>query len=694
MRSWTAWLRTAAGYEFYLVAVAVGAVVLRLLLGLDVPASGLAADDYDYLGKSIYYIRGDFSASGFPFGRAPAGILYPILVSPWQLFHAPADRVFALVAVNAFFGGVTVYFASRAVLVATEFRSLLAPVLLATLGSGVLFTFVALTENLMFPFLAAGAWLAATSPERRMRPAWIAGFVLTVAGASLVRAPGVAVLIALVAVLLMQAREAGWWRSVALIAGGGFAVVAAYGLSTLAVGPTMRGDSYREEAYLTALGKIFSEPSEFLTLVVRAMNQLWYIIISGGFWPIVAAIFAVALLRSAAVPRAFKALLTYTLVACGVLISLALLHITRKLAAPEFIYGRYADPPTLLAFIAGLAALTVPVAKETRVARVLMRVVGPVLFVFAFSRVLEQSWWHMNQSGLSFFPRKMNVSPGFIVGVAVVVTLISQLPRRWLWPVSAVAVLWFNVKTIDNGMDMIRTFAGDVDRGAEAADWIVANVPEDQCVAYDYRVASDRAVGSRKKMVNVYASMFHFTWPRPFSKYRGGVSKCRYIYTNNSTVPESGWVSAWRNAFFTLYEQTDQRRGAREPLNLAEFRVSQPKMQRGAHLLMAWHGGTATSPVQHVPAGEYVLRLTVEGQGCQDPPPELLVRVQPGIAELTTPALQGVREIDVPFSVDEPTSVSLFLRNDERPACPGVDKNILVHRVVIEGRAGNSEVTP
>ena len=103
------------GLLLFTLLVVIATVTVKLWLAWDVRASAMFSDDYAYLNKSIFYIHGQWDMPGYIFQNVFAGILYPLVISPWMLFDTPEARIFTIWVVNALLSGVTVWFGALAV---------------------------------------------------------------------------------------------------------------------------------------------------------------------------------------------------------------------------------------------------------------------------------------------------------------------------------------------------------------------------------------------------------------------------------------------------------------------------------------------------------------------------------------------------------------------------------------------------
>ena len=280
--------RHATIYLWYCGAIALCVLAVKLIIAVDVPASAMFSDDYSYLNKSIYYIRGDWSMRGYIFQNVFAGIVYPYLISPWMLIDGgPLPRLYFVFAINAVLSSITVYFGSLAIFKACGVRDWLTPICLAVFAPLFLMSFVVLTENLVFPLLALAAWLM-VDIERLMKSRWRAALLLfTLALLPLVRAPALAVGIGACCSLLCSARRYGWKRTLTLVAMITIATVGPY-LVVMYFAPVISkaNTEKREAKYLRTIGDIFTEPARWWALIKLTLSQLSYITIATTGWGI------------------------------------------------------------------------------------------------------------------------------------------------------------------------------------------------------------------------------------------------------------------------------------------------------------------------------------------------------------------------------------------------------------------------
>ncbi len=179
-----------SAYAIYALVVILSVLAVKLWLASSVEASGLFADDYDYLNKSVSYVRGDFEFADYPFYNHAAGILYPILISFWQLVSAPEWRMFVVIVVNGISAGIAGLAMCATVKKVTPVRSLWLPLVVATLPCVFVFSFFALTENLLFAVVALVMLLMVHVECAFETKWWIPLVVIGVAAAPLIRAPG------------------------------------------------------------------------------------------------------------------------------------------------------------------------------------------------------------------------------------------------------------------------------------------------------------------------------------------------------------------------------------------------------------------------------------------------------------------------------------------------------------------------
>jgi len=87
---------SARWHVAYCLVVTLAVVALKLWIALDIQASAMVSDDYEYLNKSPYYLHGDLIMESYLFINEPTRILYPLVLSPWLLADDPNRRLYVV----------------------------------------------------------------------------------------------------------------------------------------------------------------------------------------------------------------------------------------------------------------------------------------------------------------------------------------------------------------------------------------------------------------------------------------------------------------------------------------------------------------------------------------------------------------------------------------------------------------------
>ena len=551
----------------FTLLVVIVTVTVKLWLAWDVRASAMFSDDYAYLNKSIFYIHGQWDMPGYIFQNVFAGILYPLLISPWMLFDTPEARIFTVWVVNALLSGVTVWFGALAVGRATGRRFWPAPICLAVFVPTFLFSFVAMTENLVFPLLAFCAWLAADF-DNTLRSRWrFTALCAAVAALPLVRAPGLAAGLALALLCLPECRRLGWIRAIlralALIA----ATLGPY-LLLMGFAPAVNtlSDAKREDAYVDALGDILGDPWKWWIVVLITLSQLKYVMIAtGGFsLPTYLATFFLRKPQSALAPRPQVRHLRNFVTLCSLgMLGIAELHIIRKIhfevGGADIIFGRYMDPIALMILIAGVAALTtLRRARLHRAGVVLIRYVAPLALALSIGRVWnDPEISSFNQTGLAGFCGQPDYPlASALIGMGAL-AVIFQLPtrRKWFARACVVAFAGWSVFSIDRGLNTyVLPRAELIARSQEAASWLATHTAKDVRVGFDRRVFRDAAPTWRTMGLHYQALIFAMH-PRGYG-FVGDNDTLRqfdYLFTSARRAPTPRLPVAWTNGDYTLY---------------------------------------------------------------------------------------------------------------------------------------------
>jgi hypothetical protein len=502
-------------------------------------------------------LRGDLGLTDYPFSKTAYGPLYPLIVSPWMLVTDPGTRVHLVFAINAVLSAVVVMFGSLTVLRLTRTPSLLVPLCLAAFPPLFLFSFYAMSENLLFALLAIGGWLAVDFEETCRRPVRSLLLVLVVIMLPLVRVPGLAVLPAM-ALLAWQHRH-GALRSLAVRL---VAVVATVLPVAVYAGVYLLGmGSQREDVYLGSLEKVVSNRSLWRFPLELALQQIGYVFFTTGAWvlPIVLTVAwqLRARLRDADRQR-WVNYLTYVGVAGGGFVIFAIVHLVQKLSPPQgiFIYGRYNDPATVLLVVAGLAAARC-VRPQGVVLHLLLRLAAPIGLCLVLARVTTKFWIPpANQSGLALLAGHYWPLAYYAVAVAllVVVQCLSDRPR-WYAPAAMAFLLTYSVLTSHSGLKYVEARSRRAQPGIESARWIAQHLPPDARIGYDASMLDAPALRGHKTMRSVYRAMAFRVYPRPPILVYGDddLALVDYFFTRSAGWRTRAALVLWRRVYRPLW---------------------------------------------------------------------------------------------------------------------------------------------
>lgn len=562
-------------YVWYCLAVSILLVSCKLILGADVAATSLFADDHEYLNRSPYMLRGDLRLTGYPFSKTAYGPLYPLVVSPWILATDPGIRVHVVFAINAVLSAVVVMFGSLTVSRLTRTAALLVPLCLAAFPPLFLFSFYAMSENLLFALLAIGGWLVVDFDQTCRRPLRALALLLIVVMLPLVRVPGLAVLPALAA-LAWQHRH-GPFRSFPVR----IAAVVAVALPCVAYGGVylLGMESDREDLYLATLRSLASDPSLWRFPVELALSQIGYVFFTTGAWvlPIVLALWwQVRDHPRDADRQRWLNYLTYAGTAGAGFVLFAVMHLVQKLDPGEgtFIYGRYNDPATVLLLVGGLAAVQ-GIRPQGVLLHLLLRLVTPLALCLVLAKVTTKFWLPpANQSGLAIFAGNFWPFSYYAAAVAllVAVQLLSDRPR-WYAPAAMLFLLTYSVLTCRWGVSVIEARARRALPAVESARWIAQNLPPDARIGYDATLLDAPALRGHKTMRSVYRSMAFRVHPRMaiLVDREADLARVDYFFTRAAAWRTKTGLVLWRRVYrplwsnqeYALYRISHEGRAAR-----------------------------------------------------------------------------------------------------------------------------------
>jgi|GEM_PF-2179047 len=683
--------RSRASYLIYCAAIAAALFALKLTIARDVPATAMFSDDYSYLNKSIYYVRGDWSMRGYIFQNIFAGVVYPYLISPWMLIDGgPLPRIYFVFALNALLSALTVFLGSLAITRANQQRSWYAPICLAAFAPLFLMSFVVLTENLVFPLLAIAAWLFA-DVERLLHSRRRVLLLLFVVGLlPLVRAPGLAVGIGACATLFLSVRRNCWKRPAVISALVLLAMVLPY-LLVMYFAPTIsKADTDKREAkYLRTVGDILTDPDRWWALTKVLFSQLSYITIATAGWGITVIVAYLLPSKTVKKRRDLTSLCWFCVFSAAGFLAFACLHIGKKIkfdpAAADFVFGRYDDPAALLILLAALATLPF-LRKETLSwgARITLRVVTPIALLCAVAHVLEPRWATFNQTGLAAFCRHPAFDAFTLLAGVVGFTLLLQIPMRSRWFTNGLAIVlifWSAFGIRQAFLEYIFPRSERIAISQEAATWLHDNAADSVRVGFDRRMFKQESPTWGFMGLHYQALVFGI-YPREFGFARTDedLQQYDYLFTATTRTPTPDLPVAWKNKHYVLYQvvpdakvysslvpkplrtpaardlidQQEQERLDRQArglpvyteddvvdlrglsdsccthhLDLSRVKVEPWEVWQGNNrLTMAFPSSTAELPVLVYAPGEHYLVIKATGDGCVTDPPRLNVLLE------------------------------------------------------------------
>ncbi|MCB0323518.1 MAG: hypothetical protein KDD69_08090 [Bdellovibrionales bacterium] len=556
-------------YAAYLLALVVISIGLRFVFSFQVHGSAMFSDDYGHLKKSIYYPRGDLRMDGFEQDRQNqyTGLLYPLVVAPAQLFSDLQARHQAVFFINSLCAAAFALLACHVLVLTTGTRSWLIPLCLFASPIPILFSYYALTENLLFPlFLLIGVALLYLRDRPSSIPLWSL-LVFGIVAAFLVRPAGTAAGFGAAAAIAFTFPLQRKYR---LSLGGliAFGTLGAYWTVSQIVKRTI--DYSREGKYINWLQEYFSDPSDVLAVFKLALNQSWYILLGIGFWPVF-----FLLLRSLdgwqdkGTPAGDRRRTFFAYAAAAGLTSLAfcLMHLSIniefKFEDAHFIYGRYNDPTALLLLVCGAIAMVRGGNFRER-AQSIGTLVALGLLYGALSRVVAWDSETINQAGLYLFSNDTpwyffsSHGAGYPIGLLVVAVAVCGFLLRGqpLVIVAVLSLLALNAHALLSGFDDAESRGARVSRALEGAAWINEHVPESECIAYDQRQRSKRAPRSIKKMYNVYLALHFAVAPRRVVAMNEPEKfhECRFVYSTADAEPAAHWREAWASKDYRVFE--------------------------------------------------------------------------------------------------------------------------------------------
>lgn len=736
------------GRQYVAMALIVSAAVvaIKVALAWNLKASAMFSDDYAYLNKSIYYVHAQWDMPGYIFQNVFAGILYPLAISPWMLFQMPETRIFTVFVINAIMSGVAVYFGSLAVRTAAGRPFWPAPFCIAAFVPMFLFSFVAMTENLLYPLLAMAAWLCADF-DRTLKSRWRFPLLcLCVALAPLVRAPGLAIGAAVFIMIASSCWRIGWLRAgvCCMIV---FAATLAPYFITMSWAPVVNSQVpvKREARYLGTIATILEEPWYWWIVLRIAFSQIKYLVLVTGGFSLFALLATCFTRRSRADGsiNPLRHLRTFTILCSFLMLTIIELHIIRKIhfnvSSADFIFGRYVDPIAFVVLLAGLAAL--PALRRLRLKTIgawILRVLAPVVIALAVARAWnDPDSASFNQTGLAAFCGTPNYPIEYALVAVAAIAAIFQIPwrRRAFSGLLLACFLAFSVYGSARGMDVyVYPRAELIARSQEAASWLATHSPGDAKIGFDRKVFRADAPTWRTMGLHFQALVFAI-YPRSCGFVGDDDTMRQFDYLFSSTLrdPVPKLPVKWTNGDYVLYQvvndvavyDPNEMMPLSEPASpdiiMAEQRANVGMIQASAvvldfsdlrssccpgdipfddcdahpvkiknnssQLTLAWKDSKVTTPLCALSAGSYALRVRARADGCPNDAPNLHVSAPKLVDRDLRISPRHNRCYNIPFVLDKPGHVAftfVFTNNGLcGPEDRRIDKNIYIDSLSI-----------
>lgn len=734
-------------YVAVTILISIGLVAFKTLLAWNLHASAMFSDDYAYLNKSIYYIHGQWDMPGYIFQNVFAGILYPLAIAPWMLFDSPETRIFTVFLINSIMSAVAVLFGSLAVRNATDRPVWPAPICIAVFTPMFLFSFVAMTENLVFPLLAVTAWLCTDFDRTLQSRARFAGLCAMIAALPLVRAPGLAAGAAVFVMCAISCWRIGWLKA------GGRAILALVAtlvpyLIVMRFAPTIHSQANikREARYLGTIATIIEDPwCWWLTLRITLTQLKYVLLVTGGFcFPAFIASYLIRRPEGGPRPRPrIGHLRSFTLLAGLAMLAIIELHIIRKIQFNikdvDFIFGRYADPIAFLILIAGLAALPLLQRARLKSAGVfVVRILAPVAIAVSIARVWNDSQIaSFNQTGLAGFCGSPKYPIHYAMAAVAVVAIVFQLPLRRKWFARSLVLMFiaWSVFSSTRGMNVyVYPRAELIARSQQAGSWLAANSPPDTRVGFDRKVFRSDSPTWRTMGLH-YQAMVFAMYPREFGFIGDDdtMRKFDYLFTCNTRAPTPDLPVAWTNGDYVLYRIVDDvavydpneimplSEPASPDIIIAERMAPDDNAKRSVVMLdfadlhqsccpgqipfadcagvppkilntprrltMAWKNSTVFTPYCALSTGAYALQIRAKADGCPDDMAILRIHAKEIVDQELAIAPDRVKCYTVPFSLAGPQQVTFTLTFTNNGMCGAegnrIDKNIYIEALSI-----------
>lgn len=566
--------RCARRHALYCLIVTLAVITLKLWIARDIKASAMAFDDYEYINKSPYYLRGDTTLKSYPYQNIPSGILYPLIISPWLLFDDPGCRIYVIHVINILLSGITIFFGARTIARLSGSNHFLPPLCLAAMPTIFIFSFHAMTENFAFAMLAILAWLVLDFERTCTKSAYLIGMLLAVLLLLLTRIPGNAVVPALLSLIWMHRHGIGRRRA-GLIAFCIFLTSAGTFLVHSTMAPTWLGRPQHSH-YLDILASFARNPQYWLIALRQTGNQIAYLLISGGYWilPVLLAV-AIQIRRwSPSVARnRWRDYLIFTGISSAIFVLICVLHLL--LAADmgqeghqSRIYGRLNDPALVLIVLGGIASAFV-IQRPQWWEYILLNILAPIGLCLAVGLILQLKWPPtVQQTGIAFFQRYWHGMTITLLGTTTAITLLQLAPwRNWRVPIwLGVLLMYFLVSNFHaigtaTRPGTVRVAAAKIADTQKAAEWIHNNLPKTARLGCDASVKYDRVI-EPYRMNQVYQICWFSTYPRPHILVNtdADLSHCDYFFTTATAGNPYNLPCVWSDGYFMLFRTTGEKK--------------------------------------------------------------------------------------------------------------------------------------
>ena len=529
--------------------VIISIVAIQFIVGMYIPASTMGSDDYGNLKKSIFYSLGQFSINAHGPDRQNqwGGLLYPLYISGWKIFDDFELRIRAVFFLNSLLAAGTVFVSTLTIYSMTKYRSLLVPFCFATLGPIFLMTYCALTENLLYFIISLSAF-SVMQYEKKQNLFWYGIVLLCAIAAPLTRPPGLACSVGIVTAICFASSNQRIKRFVlaAIILA---SCVGLY-LYISALFSERLGKS-REGMYISRFfSKIFSYGG--ISWVVESfISQLSYVVASCAIIPFFGFLSMLGVGRERKDSHRLSVEI-YTLISALFFICFAVLHLTLKLRfnpeQTDFIYGRYSDPALLLFCIVGLVYyFNYPVPKIGSKKGILLIALGAIAIFYLGLFVIRCHSHTINIAGL-YALSYYQLTIWHLILALIVMFSIYLFSGKWRITLSLLVLVLFNMWTVYEGLDGQGARARRIFSTIGVNFYIGANIPKDELICFDSRIASRNAPGAHFHMRDVYRILEFAVYPRKTLMVRPqNIDQCLNLLTDTSQPLPQGWKAVWQD---------------------------------------------------------------------------------------------------------------------------------------------------